>query len=398
METRSSSPESEPPASQPSGGATAPVSTGVTDLDAWLRITLTPGIGPVGALRLLQAFGGPEDVLRAPFTAVSGCVGPRIAACLLEPPERVALEVERALDWAAGSGRHLVTLADPDYPSRLLEIGDPPALLYVVGDRSLLERPAVAVVGSRHATRGGLDNALAFAEALAQRGLCVVSGLALGIDGAAHEGALRAAAGTLAVMGTGADRIYPARHRDLAARIAEAGALVTEMPLGTRPLQGHFPRRNRLIAGLSLGVLVVEAAPHSGSLITARLAADFGREVFAIPGSIHSPVARGCHALIRQGAKLVESAQHVLEELDASLGPFQAPPVAAAAGAKGPESPDACRVLQALGWEPASLESLQPMLGESHGWLAQRVLELELLGWLERLPDGRVQQRAQAPR
>ncbi len=232
-------------------------------------------------------------------------------------------------------GHHLVAWDDPDYPRALLELGHAPPSLYFVGRREFLNRPALAIVGSRHATAQGTDDARNFAQALADAGITIVSGLALGIDAAAHEGALRGAGSTLAVVGTGLDRVYPARHRDLARRIAASGGLLSEFAPGTPPRASHFPRRNRLISGLARGVLVVEAAPQSGSLITARYAGEQGREVFAIPGSIHSPLAKGCHQLLREGAKLVETAQDVLDEL--GMGePAPLRPAAADRRSEGP--------------------------------------------------------------
>jgi len=359
---------------------------------AWLRLLFTPGVGPATARDLLRAFGLPEDVLAAGRPALARAAGERLAAAIAgDDPARDAA-VERALQWAQAPDHHLITLGDPAYPARLLEIGDPPPILFVSGSPRLLGRASLAIVGSRSATRAGLETAQAFAAALAQSGLTIVSGLALGVDAAAHRGALGSAAGTLAVLGTGVDVPYPAAHRQLAdAIVARGGALVSELPPGTGPRESSFPRRNRLIAGLSLGVLVVEAALRSGSLITARLAGEYGREVFAIPGSIHSPLAKGCHLLIKQGAKLVESAQDVLGEL--RLGPDR--PAAPAAGrpATGPERDP---VLAALGWDPVGLETLAQRLDTAPGeasTLAERLLALEMADLVERLPDGRYQRR-----
>ena len=378
--------------------------TGRAESAAWLRLLLTPGVGPASARDLLQVFGLPEDVLGAGRAALAKAVGERLAnAIAAGDPEREAA-VEHALDWAQAPENHLLSIADAGYPAALLQIGDPPPLLFVRGDPRVLARPTLAIVGSRSATHGGLEIAKAFSTALADAGLTIASGLALGIDAAAHRGALGRAAGTLAVLGTGADVAYPATNRHLAeAIVAHGGALVTELPLGTGPREANFPRRNRLIAGLSLGVLVVEAAVRSGSLITARLAGEFGREVFAIPGSIHSPLARGCHQLIKQGAKLVESAQDVLGELK---GFPQAParaggragggagerPGGRTAGAAGEGDP----VLQALGWDPVGMDTLAQRLAGSAGGipeLAARLLALELDGRIERLADGRFQRR-----
>lgn len=287
-----------------------------TTLFAWLRLMQTPGIGDVTARKLLAAFGLPEQIFEVSYSTLLKIVPEPIARALttsLTSAEEQA--IESALAWHQLPGNQIVTLADQDYPQRLLEIADPPCVLYVKGQIHLLQQPAIAIVGSRHATSEGIQNAMRFATTLSQAGLTVVSGLAQGIDGAAHEGALQGQGSTIAVMGTGANLVYPAAHHALAHRIAEKGCLVTEYPLGTNAQAGHFPKRNRLISGLSQGVLVVEAAVASGTLITARMALEQSRDVFAIPGSIHSPLSKGCHQLIKQGAKLVESARDILEEL-----------------------------------------------------------------------------------
>jgi DNA processing protein len=291
--------------------------------------------------------------------------------------------VDRSLAWADQPGQHILTLADTAYPRALLEIADPPSLLYVRGNPSLLQKRGLAVVGSRNATPQGLQTAEAFAKALASQGQCIISGLALGIDAAAHRGALAAHGETVAVIGTGADRIYPAGNKTLALAIVEQGAVVSEFPLGTPAIAANFPRRNRIISGLSRGVLVVEAAPESGSLITARLAAEQGREVFAIPGSIHSPVARGCHKLIKQGAKLVETASDVLEELG-SFVDLPLPPLAPPAVNDNP-------LLAALGHDPCSLDDLAERTGQDAGQLLPELLILELSGQIATLPGNRYQ-------
>jgi DNA processing protein len=298
---------------------------------------------------------------------------------------------------AAPTTRQVVTLGDASYPAALLETADPPLLLYLQGRLSLLGDPSLAIVGSRHATPAGLDNARAFAAHLSRAGLVIVSGLALGIDGAAHQGALEGAGstgGTIAVVGTGLDRVYPKRHHALAHRMSErAGLMLSELPLGTPPLAPHFPRRNRIIAGLCLGTLVVEAAVQSGSLITARLAVECGRDVFAIPGSIHSPQSRGCHRLIKEGAKLVETADDILSELrwpvrTESCAPAPAPDDAEDAA----EDP----LLAALGHDPVTLDALVARTGWPAAELQARLLELELEGRLARLPGGLFQRRARA--
>jgi DNA processing protein len=352
------------------------------ELAAWLKLSLAPGLGAEELRRLLLAFRDPHKILAASRAELERHV-PH-AARALEADTSAALQ--RTARWLDDPAHHVITLADERYPRQLLELPDSPPLLYVEGRVELLARPAIAIVGSRQATAQGVANAEAFARALAAAGLTIVSGLALGIDAAAHRGGLAAPASSLAVLGTGIDVVYPARNRALAQELAARGALVTELPLGTRPLAAHFPRRNRLISGLALGCLVVEAAAGSGSLITARLALEQGREVFAIPGSIHSPLSKGCHALIKQGAKLVESAQDVLEELRL---PGLAPPAL-----RHPErarAADAQRLLEALGHDPCDLETLAARSGLAAARLAALLTELELEGAVEALPGGRFQ-------
>jgi DNA processing protein len=351
-----------------------------TDLAAWLKLSSTPGLEGSGLRKLLAVFGDPERVLATSRTELSRHVGPAAAAAIQEGGRDEALATAAA--WLEEPGNHVVTLADAAYPRRLLEIPDPPALLYVKGRPELLGRPALAVVGSRQATAQGLINAESFARAFSDAGLTVVSGLALGVDAAAHRGGLAGAASSLAVLGTGADIVYPARNRELAHELAARGALISEFPLGTRALPTHFPRRNRLISGLALGCLVVEAAADSGSLITARLAAEQGREVFAIPGSIHSPLAKGCHALIKQGAKLVESAGDVLEELRLPA------PAARAASADAVDDPRAAAVLAALGHDPGNADTLAARCGFSAADTAALLTRLELEGRIAALPGG----------
>ena len=371
------------------------------EIAAWLQLLETPGVGRQSARRLLAAFGSPQAVLSATVSAWAGVVDKAMAVKLAQPPETLAALVERTAAWlAAEPGRRILTLADPDYPSIWLNLPDPPLLLYAQGDLALLQRPALAIVGSRHPTPEGLDNAHAFATTLSQAGLTVVSGLAAGIDGAAHEGALCGTGSTIALVGTGLDRVYPRAHLKLAREIADRGLLLSEFPIGTPPLAAHFPLRNRLIAGLGLGTLVVEAALKSGSLITARLAAEFGREVFAIPGSIHNPQSRGCHALIRQGAKLVESTQDVLEELHlavpASTTSADGKPVEATPDDSDATQPADDPILQALGWSAATLDVLQARTGWPTANLNVHLLDLELSGQVVRLPGQLFQRRAQA--
>lgn len=357
-------------------------------LAAWLRLTLIPGIGGETQRKLLKAFGLPEAVFAAGYPALVGVAGNTLAERL--HGHDTAAAVDLALEWAAQPGNAILTLADPDYPQALLDTADPPILLYLKGHRELLNRPMLAMVGSRNATAQGERDASAFARSLGDAGLTIVSGLALGIDAAAHRGALPTAAGTVAVIGTGADRLYPARNADLAREIAERGAILSEFPLGTPAVASNFPRRNRLIAGLARGTLVVEAAPRSGSLITARLAAESGRDVFAIPGSIHSPQARGCHQLIRQGAKLVETAQDVLEELGWSApaaGNAKVGPGATAATPSGATDAEE-RVLTALGASPCDLDTLSQRSGLTAAGLLAILLPMELGGRVAQLSGG----------
>jgi DNA processing protein len=355
-------------------------------LAAWLRLTLIPGIGGETQRRLLAAFGSPEAVFAAGRSALSGVIGSAAASRLIDAD--VAARVEQALAWqSSGERRHFVALGDADYPPALLAIADPPSLLYVCGQRERLALPSLAIVGSRNATPAGALTATQFAAALADAGLAIVSGLALGIDGAAHRGALAAGGTTIAVIGTGIDRIYPAQHEALAREIAERGVIVSEFPLASPPLPGNFPRRNRLIAGLARGVLVVEAALGSGSLITARLAADQGREVFAIPGSIHSPQSRGCHRLLRDGAKLVETAADILEELRwSSPAPHHAPATDTALYSETEQ-----KLLAALGHAPCAIDELARRSGLTAAELSVILLQLELAGHVAGLPGGRYQ-------
>ena len=353
-------------------------------LAAWLRLTLIPGIGGETQRKLLAAFGLPEAIFAAGRLAVRAVAGDRADLLFdFDPSE----SVDRSLTWAAQPGQHIITLADAAYPKALLEIADPPSVLYVRGQIGLLQKPGLGIVGSRNATPQGLQTAENFSRTLAAKGLTIVSGLALGIDAAAHRGALAAGGETIAVIGTGADRLYPARNRELALAIVEQGAIVSEFPLGTPAIAANFPRRNRIISGLSRGVLVVEAALESGSLITARLAAEQGREVFAIPGSIHSPVARGCHRLIKQGAKLIETAQDILEE----FGNYRELPEVEPAAIPG-DNENA--VLAALGHDPCNLDDLAARTGLPADQLLTELLTLELAGRIATLPGNRYQRLA----
>ena len=381
------------------------------DLAAWLQLVLTDGVGPATARDLLSRFGLPGEILSAGFPALQKCVPEKIALALAGKPDAaMQLQIDKTLAWAAEPGNHVLTLADKDYPQALLNIADPPPLLYAKGRTELLARSGVAIVGSRNATVQGMQNAERFAQNLSNAGLCVISGLALGIDAAAHTGACSATpehGSTIAITGTGLDLVYPAKHRALAHRIAEHGCLLSEYPIGTAAIAANFPRRNRLISGMSLGVLVVEAALQSGSLITARSALEQGREVFAIPGSIHSPLAKGCHQLIRQGAKLVESAQDILEELQlhalspvlqhATNAPTHSNPDTAVMnqrpGAETPPATDerARQVMQAAGHDPTSVDQLAERTGLAASEIQATLLLLELDGRVERMGDGRYQ-------
>jgi len=407
------------------------------ELSAWLRLTLTPGIGNISARKLLAAFGLPQGIFEQSALALTQTVSSTQAQALLSPPEGLAALLDTTLDWLVhdapgGLRRQVATLGDAAYPPALLNLDDPPLMLYLLGAASfkhpsykqnsaiaLMDKalPAtnsdaggglidtarsLAMVGSRNPTPQGLANARQFAQALVQAGVTVVSGLALGIDGAAHEGALKGAdpgkacGSTVAVVGTGLDRVYPKAHRDLAHRIAAQGLLVSEYPLGTPPLTANFPKRNRLIAGLAQGTLVVEAALKSGSLITARLCNEQGKDVFAIPGSIHGAQSRGCHALIKQGAKLVESAQDILDELQWSVSRSDMEMVAANADlvSAGGQFDHDVGLLAALGTDPVGLDALQARTGWDTAALQAGLMGLELDGLAARMPGGLFQRLA----
>ncbi len=366
------------------------------ELGAWLRLLETPGVGRETARRLLTAFGSPQAVFEASHASLRSLLGPVLAQALAQAPDHWARLAQDSWTWLTASAdtpHGLLVLGDDDYPQMLLQTADPPLLLYLNGRRELLGNVALAVVGSRNPSPQGRENAVAFARHLSQSGFCVVSGLALGIDGAAHLGALDGAGSTVAVVGTGLDMTYPKSHTALAQRIARDGLLVSECALGAPPLAQHFPQRNRLIAGMTAGTLVVEATLQSGSLITARLAAECGREVFAIPGSIHAPQSRGCHQLIQQGAKLVTTAQDILDE----LRPDQRPDVQATltrATAQPEQAQDP--LLSAMGYDPVTLDTLIARTGQSAASLSVRLLELELNGQVQRLPGQLFQRRVQA--
>jgi DNA processing protein len=348
---------------------------------AWLNLTLVPGVGARRLRRLLREFGSPADVLAAPASHLERCLGEQAASALSRGPDRSALDA--TLLWLEQPGNRILTLADEDYPSQLLQIADAPIVLYLRGRSELLGGASIAIVGSRNATAAGVANAEAFAEALSDAGLCVVSGLAAGIDAAAHRGALRGRSSSIAVCGTGLDRVYPTRNRELARQLSDDGILVSEFPIGTPPAASNFPRRNRIISGLSLGCLVVEANLQSGSLITARQALEQGRDVFAIPGSIHSPLSKGSHWLIKQGAKLVENAQDVLDELGLCTSAR-----ASAAPAVTPVVAEHQRLVAAMGYEPVDLESICEASGLTPDVASAMLLSLELDGTISRMPGG----------
>jgi DNA processing protein len=383
------------------------------ELRAWLRLTHTDGVGPDTARRLLACFGSAQAVFAQSGTALRQVATARQTQALLQTPPELPARLAQTQHWLDRSPHHHVwTLGDAAYPHALLALPDPPLMLYAQGcgttapwQSHAAARPGIAIVGSRNPTHQGEQTARHMAHALASAGLCVVSGLALGIDGAAHQGALDASdllSGclTIAVVGTGLDRVYPRQHQGLAQRIAQHGLILSECPLGTPPLAANFPRRNRLIAALGQGTLVVEAALHSGSLITAQLALDLGREVLAIPGSIHAPQSHGCHALIRQGAKLVEKAQDVLEELHLPRAAGEHSPhhtdqgqrtdalVDAPSGAQGDAAMSDDRLLSHMGFDPVGLDALQARTGLATGALQTELLTLELNGRIGRLPGG----------
>jgi len=402
----------------------------VEQLRAWLALTSVSALKPATLRALLSAFGDGRGLLAQPFEALAAAAGNVVAQAVAEAARTdVQAQLERTLEWCAMPGHMLVALDDPAYPGALLTMHDPPPLLYVSGRLEWLHAPGVAIVGSRNATPQGVADAGRFARELARSGLTVVSGLALGVDAAAHRGALDAEGATVAVVGTGADVVYPAQHRMLAQEIAARGAIVSEWPLATPAKPAHFPQRNRLIAGLTKGVLVVEAALRSGSLITARLSNEMGRDVFAIPGSIHSPVSRGCHQLIKEGAMLVETPGDVLLGLGlvqpSPAAAKKVPPVLRGEAAPGPVSrrsparlrtrresrpapaatlplfetpsrtpprdlsPAGHRLLEALGHAPAALEILAARTDMDSAALQAALLELELRGCLTVLPGGR---------
>jgi DNA processing protein len=345
-------------------------------LASWLTLSQIPGLGNEGQRKLLQAFGSPEAIFLASSAELNRIVKPAISSSITRGFDDATLAATEA--WLSDPLNRIVTVADAAYPQALLNIADPPLLLYIKGRTELLNAPALAIVGSRNASPQGLRNAEAFALAASDAGLSIVSGMAHGIDAAAHLGGLSGKSSSIAIVGTGLDKVYPSAHRELAHRLAQDGLIVSEFPLGTPPLPANFPRRNRIISGLSLGCLVVEASLQSGSLITARMALEQGREIFAIPGSIHSPQSKGCHALIKQGAKLVESAQDVLEELGNGL-----------VGASTSAAPSPRHSLSDhLGFDPVDLDTLSQRSGLTVASLSAILLQLELDGQITALPGG----------
>ncbi|MGD9582893.1 MAG: DNA-processing protein DprA [Lysobacterales bacterium] len=359
---------------------------------AWLIWLRAPEVGPVRLGRALARFGSMAAALEAGPSGWRDLGAGAAAVAWLTAPDRTRIEAD--LRWLEAPGRSLLTAASSEYPALLARTAQAPAALFVAGNAALLWNPQIAIVGSRQASAGGLGNARAFARDLAQAGFTITSGLAAGIDGAAHAAALAAGGASVAVLGSGLDRIYPRSHQALAGRLCECGALVSEFPPGTPPLAENFPRRNRIIAGLSLATLVVEAGLQSGSLITARLAAEAGREVFAIPGSIHNPMARGCHRLLREGAGLVETVADVLDNL-APLARELGTEISAqlqAAPASAPKlDPEQQRLWQALGHDPVGFDLLLERSGLTAAAISSMLIALELDGVVAALPGNRYQ-------
>ena len=381
-----------------------------TETQAWLRLLLTPGLGRTTGRRLLAKAGSAEAIWHLPISAWAECCTQAQVKALSELPADWSKHCETLEQWlanpATGTLHTVICLGHPQYPDCLLQTEDPPLMLFVQGAEVLLNSSApwfpypatLAVVGSRNHTPQGVLNARNLSQALTDQGLCIVSGLARGIDAAAHEGALKSTAQhlpcTIAVVGTGLDQVYPKGHTALARQIAQRGLVISEYPLGSEPLPRHFPQRNRIISGLSQGTLVVEAALKSGSLITARLASEQGREVFAIPGSIHAPQSKGCHELIRQGATLVDSAESILLELQGINLP-QVHTDNSPAAIKTEASTNEHPLLKALGYDPVSLDTLIAQTGWDAAHLQAQLMELELDGQIARLPGGLYQRLSQ---
>lgn len=352
----------------------------------WLALTHAPKLGTVTFHNLITAFQSPQAVFAAGRDAWHQAGLDAETVAYLRDPDWQQVDVELA--WVEQQGGMIVTQADEAYPELLRMIPDPPPLLYALGQIEILNTPQLAIVGSRNPTHAGQETATDFANYLAGIGLTITSGMALGIDAAAHQGALAAHGQTVAVVGTGLDRVYPARHKQLAHQIAEHGVLLSEFPIGTPPLPGNFPRRNRIISGLSMGVLVVEAAKQSGSLITAKMALEQGREVFAVPGSIHHPLAKGCNALIRQGAKLVEKAEHILEELEGFVGMIRQPELQPNANHVFKLDADYQKVLQYVDFAPTSVDKIVERSGLTADTVCSMLLVLELQGFIQALSGG----------
>lgn len=353
------------------------------DIESWLNLCLIDGLGDESIRRLLVAFGSPAAVLSADIPAIERIVKKTVVRHITQGADHN--KISAALKWLEDPINAVITLADPDYPAQLLNIADPPPLLYFKGRRELLQLPALAVVGSRNATPQGLSNAEVFSEAASNAGLCIVSGMALGIDTAAHQGGLRGSAASIAIVGTGLDIVYPAKNHPLAHKLAKEGALISEFPLGTPAIGRNFPRRNRIISGISQGCLVVEAALRSGSLITARQALDQGREVMAIPGSIHSPLSKGCHTLIKQGAKLVENTQDILDELN-HLPLIKSKNNEEKIAIENPTENTA--LLKYLGYDVVDIDTLCARSGLTAEVVSAMLLILELDGQISSLPGG----------
>ena len=353
------------------------------ELESWISLWRVSGVGAKYYQTLLSHFDDPDAVFNATSSSLKQAgISQNLADTILDNKESDSAKPD--LEWLNAANNHyIITIDCPEYPNLLKQTDSPPPLLYVHGELSIINDPQLAIVGSRNPTQSGLTSAYDFAKYLAQTGLCITSGLALGIDGSAHQGALDGNGPTIAITATGIDRVYPAKHRDLAHKIVESGAIISEFPIGTQPRSGNFPRRNRIISGLAHGTLVVEAALKSGSLITARLASEQGREVFAIPGSIHNPLAKGCHQLIRQGAKLVETAQDILEEMSAviDLSEIDQPTLDQPSNINSAETsndPEHKILLEKMGYDPIPIDQLVTSTGFKAESIAAMLLILEL--------------------
>ncbi len=355
-------------------------------LESWISLWRVPGVGSVTFKKLLDKFDTPANVFSTTASSLKQAgFSEKLVSSIKE--NQSANCAKDDIDWLNSSqNHHLITIYCSEYPALLKQISNPPPLLYVHGKLSLLNDPQIAIIGSRNPTQGGLSNTYDFSKFLGSSGLCITSGLALGIDGAAHQGALDVNSPTIAVIATGVDRVYPARHRKLAHKIVETGAIISEFPIGTQPKAENFPRRNRIISGLSQGTLVIEAAKKSGSLITARLASEQNREVFAIPGSIHNPLSKGCHQLIREGAKLVETAQDILEEMSKVID-MNTVVINSKSNDTEPETIDSSPLeeggeqsdlLEKMAYDPVSIDELVIRTGQSPESIAAMLLILEL--------------------